>query len=96
MGKGYKHYRRGNTNNNNIGDVLLPYYSEICKSKDGASIFSHMVIEIERFSNLLSYSVRRKQDVLYSENIFDYYKYVYCCASCVLFFSFWRNKSATM
>lgn len=94
MGKGYKHYGRGNTNNN-IGDVLLPYCSEICKSKDGASIFSHMIIEIESFSNL-SYSVRRKQDVLYSENIFDYYKYVYCCASRVLFFSSWRNKTATM
>lgn len=37
--------------NDHIRDVLFPYYSEICKSRNGTPVFSHMIVEIEKFNN---------------------------------------------
>lgn len=44
-------------------------------------VFSHHIFKVKKLSSLLCYLAERKQEISYSSNIFENFKYLYSCAS---------------
>lgn len=78
--------------NNDIGEVLLSYCSEIGQSEDGTPVSSHLIVEVKKFSNLLCHSVGRKQEVSYRGKMLDSCQHLYTVVPEMLYYLSFREK----